>query len=136
MSDDPVHISEVLPKVIVSWENVDPAAPVPDPVPKCPVGMAGHRWHLSIEEGQPTLTLAPGEECPKWSPTGDGAQPVCEWHWSDYMENFEFLGVDVKLRWATDCPGRGAVEMGSHYVNHNPGGICDCNHWIELAVAE
>jgi hypothetical protein len=89
---------------------------IPDAdIEECPVGFANHTWRFEILES--TVALTPVENC-----TGS-----CQWWDAEHLGDID-LGV-VKLRTATDCPGRGAYESGSHYISHP--NACDCNHWLE-----
>lgn len=85
---------------MTEWVEVEPT-PDSEPLPTCPVGQNGHRWSLSIEEGQVTLSLAEGEECPLapgFAP-GDKSRPVCEVHVDDYRELVFMEPLKVIFSW-------------------------------------
>ncbi len=75
-------------------------SPEPVPRPICPVGIAGHRWILTIEEGTPTFALAPGEVCPPCVDRYDPkvTLPVCmdDVDWFE-LETREMDALPVKL---------------------------------------
>lgn len=75
------------------WVPADPGhlADVVEPE-RCPHGIEGHTWTLTIEEG--TAAFTPREDC-----TGS-----CEWD-PEYMDNID-LGV-VGLRWVPECDNPG-----------------------------
>lgn len=97
------------------WIEVDPGEIPPPPEP-CPIGWTDHVWRLAIEEGE--VTLVPVEPC----------NGTCSW-WERHDLFCDDLGF-VKLTTATECPGSGWYESGSHYISHP--NRCDCNRWIEI----
>ncbi|HUU58315.1 MAG TPA: hypothetical protein VMZ50_02125 [Phycisphaerae bacterium] len=127
---------------MTEWTEETTPMVKPPERPVCLVGMFGHQWVLLIEEGQATVVLAQNEVCPTVAPRyalpGEGELiGVCE----DDFQGFEpedlmmEVGLPVRLTHGTDCPGEGAYQVGSHYIDHNDGGICDCNHWLEIVPA-
>ena len=77
----------------------------PEPEPKCPTGVNSHKWIMSIEEGSVYLSLAEGEECPKWERMkGLGERSVCELFLSDLQPEDFFGGTlwPVSLKWTVE----------------------------------
>jgi hypothetical protein len=100
----------------LEWVDCDNDSGPHGKAEECAVGPGGHSWRLTVEESQ--LTFEPVEEC----------SGSCHW-WEGHHIGDMDLGV-VRLVDATDCPGRGSYESGSHYVSHP--NRCDCNHWLEV----
>lgn len=71
------------------------------PEPTCPIGITGHQWILTIEEGTVGLTLPKGEICPPWDYHCEPGttRPVCQIGLENAFENdaFEMERQLVKL---------------------------------------
>ncbi len=99
------------------WTAEDPT-PEPDPMPVCPAGITGHRWDLTIEEGQPALTLAAGEACPEVEFLGSTAG-VCRvelYHSFEYVD-FESESIPVSLAVRVEKSGYPVEEVDFVVLN-------------------
>jgi hypothetical protein len=110
----------------ITWTMVEEPEPVEEIV--CPTGAANHTWSLSIEEGQ--MTLSPNEPCVDREPT----MQFHPCYWWEMQDVYSDKLADVTIELASDCPGSGWYEHGSHTVSHP--NRCDCNRWINLVPVE
>ena len=82
--------------------DYNPPEREPEPTPVCALGIKGHTWHLSIEEGQ--VTLSPVEPCPLWFD-----MPVCS-HAIDTPEILGMAPIVVRLDYRVETYGYYEVE--------------------------